>query len=128
MTNYRRDRTAGATWFFTVAIADRKTDLLIREIDRLRAAVRQVREDWPFHIDAWVVLPDHMHALWTLPRDDHDFSTRWRLIKSAFSRGLPPLEPISPSRANSTFSRYVRQRIYGANWGAGMEVHEKFGE
>ena len=99
MTNYRRDRTRGATWFFTVAIADRRSDLLVREIDRLRAAVRRVRADWPFHVDAWVVLPDHMHALWTLPEGDHDFSTRWRLIKSHFSRGLPRREAISPSRA-----------------------------
>ena len=99
MANYRRDRTPGATWFFTVAIADRRSDLLVREIDRLRAVVRRVRADWPFRIDAWVVLPDHMHALWTLPQDDHDFSTRWRLIKANFSRELPRCEPISASRA-----------------------------
>ena len=99
MVNYRRDRTPGATWFFTVAIADRQSDLLVREIERLRAAVRRVRTDWPFRIDAWVVLPDHMHALWTLPQGDNDFSTRWRLIKSNFSRALPRGEPISPSRA-----------------------------
>ena len=111
MTNYRRDRTPGATWFFTVAIADRKSDLLIREIDRLRAAVRRVRRDWPFHIDAWVVLPDHVHALWTLPRGDHDFSTRWRLIKSNFSRGLPRLEPISSSRVKKG-ERGLWQRRY----------------
>ena len=98
MANYRRDHTPGATWFFTVAIADRQSDLLVREIGHLRTAVRRVRGDWPFLIDAWVVLPDHMHVLWTLPQGDHNFSTRWRLIKSNFSRGLPRREPISPSR------------------------------
>ena len=98
MTNYRRDRTPGGTWFFTVTIADRKSDLLIREIDRLREAVRTVRHDWPFHIDAWVVLPDHIHAVWTLPEGDRDFSTRWCLIKSCFSRGVPRKEKLSNSR------------------------------
>ena len=99
MVNYRRDHTPGATWFFTVNLADRRSDLLVREIDHLRSAVRRVRKDWPFRIEAWVVLPDHMHAIWTLPAGDHDFSTRWRLIKSHFSRGLPRQEAISPSRA-----------------------------
>jgi len=54
MANYRRDRTPGGTWFFTVTLANRKSDLLTKEIDRLREAVRTVRHDWPFHIDAWV--------------------------------------------------------------------------
>ena len=98
MTNYRRDHTPGASWFFTVAIANRESDLLIREIDRFREAVRYVCGEWPFHINAWVVLPEHMHAVWTLPEDDYDFSTRWRLIKSHFSRGLPRREGISRSR------------------------------
>ncbi|RMG35381.1 MAG: transposase [Gammaproteobacteria bacterium] len=98
MSNYRRDRVSGGTWFFTVAVADRKSDLLIREIDILRDAVRRVRHDWPFRIDAWVVLPDHLHTVWTLPADDHDFSTRWRLIKSHFSRALPRQEIVSRSR------------------------------
>ena len=75
--------------FFTVALATRGDDLLVREVARLRAAVRVTRAERPFHIDAWVVLPDHVHAVWTLPDGDCDFSTRWRLIKSRFSMGLP---------------------------------------
>ncbi|MGD0962160.1 MAG: transposase, partial [Methylomonas sp.] len=67
-------------------------DLLIREINLLRESVKSVRDRYPFKIDAWVVLPEHMHAVWTLPPGDYDFSTRWRLIKSRFSRSLPKTE------------------------------------
>ncbi len=98
MPNYRRDHTPGATWFFTVTLANRKSSLLLDQIGRLRESVRYVRRQWPFHIDAWVVLPEHMHAVWTLPEGDEDFSTRWRLIKSRFSRELPRRESISRSR------------------------------
>lgn len=88
MSNYLRPRIHGATVFFTVNLADRDSSLLVDEVARLRAAVRQTQSERPFHIDAWVVLPDHLHAIWTLPKGDADFSTRWRLIKSRFSRGL----------------------------------------
>jgi putative transposase len=75
MPNYRRAFIPGGTWFFTVNLLERKNnDLLIREIDLLRDTVRRVRKRYPFQIDAWVVLPDHMHAVWTLPPDDADFS------------------------------------------------------
>jgi putative transposase len=89
MSNYVRPRVSGATVFFTVNLAERGSRLLVDEVARLRAAVRQTCAERPFHIDAWVVLPDHIHAVWTLPTGDSDFSTRWRLIKSRFSRGLP---------------------------------------
>jgi putative transposase len=85
MSRYVRPRIPGATIFFTVALADRRSDLLIREVDRLRDAVSRTRAERPFHIDAWVVLPDHLHCIWTLPRGDSDFSTRWSLIKARFS-------------------------------------------
>jgi putative transposase len=67
MPNYRRRRVPGAGYFFTVNLLDRRSDLLVTQIDTLRAAVRMVRRRKPFAIDAWVVLPDHMHWLWTLP-------------------------------------------------------------
>lgn len=93
MPNYRRAFVPGGTWFFTVNLLERKNnDLLIREVDLLRETVRAVRQRHPFHIDAWVVLPEHMHAVWTLPPGDTDFSKRWRLIKSSFSRALPKTE------------------------------------
>ena len=93
MSNYRRAFIPGGTWFFTVNLLERKnSDLLIREIDLLRETVRTVRKRYPFQIDAWVVLLEHMHAVWTLPPGDVDFSKRWRLIKSSFSRALPKTE------------------------------------
>jgi putative transposase len=99
MPNYRRAFIPGGTWFFTVNLHQRQgNDLLIREIATLRQAVRQVRQKYPFHIDAWVVLPEHMHCVFTLPPGDSDFSLRWRLIKSAFSRALPKTESRSAVR------------------------------
>ncbi len=105
MPDYRRPRVAGATIFFTVALAERGSDLLVREIDTLRAAVRATRAERPFAIDAWVVLPDHLHCVWTLPEGDADFPTRWAAIKSRFSRAVretgragfsPPKSPSTP--------------------------------
>ena len=55
-------------------------------------------EKHPFHIDAFVLLPDHLHCLWTMPVDDHDFSTRWRLIKSAFTRQCEARYKEAPSK------------------------------
>jgi len=89
MPNYRRNRIPGGTFFFTVNLLDRHSDLLVTQIDVLRDAVQRVRRHAPFHIDAWVVLPDHMHCLWTLPVEDADFPGRWRAIKTAFSKALP---------------------------------------
>jgi putative transposase len=96
MPDYRRSRLPGATYFFTVNLFDRRSDLLVTHIDALREAVRKVRRRSPFGIDAWVVLPDHMHCLWTLPDGDCDFSARWRAIKTAFSKSLPNIEQRSP--------------------------------
>jgi putative transposase len=96
---YRRANAAGGTYFFTVNLHDRTSRLLVEQIDALRASVRAVRARWPFEIVARVVLPDHLHAIWALPDDDADFSTRWMLIKSGFSRRIARGEPISASRA-----------------------------
>lgn len=99
MPNYRRAFVAGGTWFFTVNLLQRhRNDLLVREIELLRSVVQQVRQKHPFHIDAWVVLPEHLHCVLTLPTGDSDFSLRWRLIKGAFSRALPREERISATR------------------------------
>src|SRR3954462_10828233 len=82
MTAYRRNFVPGATYFFTVALADRRLALLTDHIDALRAGFREIRLRHPFAIEAVVVLPDHLHAIWTLPEGDHEFSTRWSLIKA----------------------------------------------
>ncbi|WP_323037544.1 REP-associated tyrosine transposase [Pararhodobacter sp.] len=89
MSEYRRPRIPGATVFFTVALAQQGSSLLLDEIDRLRDAVAATRRARPFAIDAFVVLPDHLHCIWTLPDGDTDYSQRWRLIKTRFSQGLP---------------------------------------
>jgi putative transposase len=82
MSNYRRANMKGATYFFTV-VTERRQAILVKDDVReaLRAAIIKVRESYPFTIDAWVLLPDHLHCIWTLPEGDADFSTRWRLIK-----------------------------------------------
>ena len=89
MPDYRRNLLAGGSFFFTVNLLDRRSDLLVAQVDVLRDAVRQAQLRAPFTIDAWVVLPDHMHCLWTLPEGDADFPGRWRAIKTAFSKALP---------------------------------------
>jgi putative transposase len=98
MPNYRRAFVPGGCWFFTVTLLERQKSLLVEHIELLRHAVAATRRSRPFTIDAFVVLPDHLHAVWTLPPGDADFSTRWRLIKSSFVRRLPEREWLSPVR------------------------------
>jgi putative transposase len=111
MTDYRRNFVAGGSFFFTINLAERQLRLLTDHIDKLRTAFRETRQHHPFTIDAIVVLPDHLHTIWTLPEGDADFSTRWRLIKSAFSRNLDTPEMISQSRA-AKGERGIWQRRY----------------
>src|SRR5213075_869515 len=89
MPNYRRAFVQNGCWFFTVNLLERRQTLLVDHIVTLRAAVAATSQRYPFTIDAFVVLPDHLHAVWTLPPGDCDFSTRWRLIKSRFAKALP---------------------------------------
>ena len=88
MVRYRRNLVPNGTYFFTVTLADRRSSALVDHIDRLRAAFRAARSERPFEIDAIVVLPDHLHAILTLPPDDADFAGRWRRIKGHFSSAL----------------------------------------
>jgi putative transposase len=89
MSRYHRAKIPGGVFFFTVTLADRRSDLLVRHIDRLRATYRAVKQRYPFETVAICNLPDHVHAIWSLPEGDSDFSLCWSLIKSGFSRGLP---------------------------------------
>jgi putative transposase len=99
MTQYRRASVPGATWFFTVNLAERRGNrLLVDEIDVLRTAFRAVQAAHSFRMDAAVILPDHLHCIWTLPPGDSDFSTRWGLIKGTFSRSICKEERVSESR------------------------------
>jgi len=111
MPDYRRLRIAGGSYFFTVNLADRRSCLLTDRVDDLRHAVRRVRALAPFHIDAWVVLPDHLHAVWTLPEGDDDFPRRWKAIKDLFSRRQEPVERLSRSRVFQG-ERGIWQRRY----------------
>jgi putative transposase len=98
MTDYRRYYVEGGSYFFTVNLEDRKRKLLTENIEALREAFNVVKKAHPFRIDAVVILPDHLHTIWTLPTGDDKFGLRWRQIKSRFSRSLDKGERVSPSR------------------------------
>jgi REP-associated tyrosine transposase len=98
MPNYRRAFVPGGCWFFTVNLLERRNTLLVHRIDALRDSMERTRGRHAFVIDAVVVLPDHIHAVWTLPPGDADFSLRWRLIKSRFVQALPKRERLSDVR------------------------------
>ena len=112
MPNYRRYHHPGGCYFFTVNLLQRYPNtLLVDNIDLLRTSVRIVKSQLPFEIDGWVVMPDHMHCIWTLPEYDKDFATRWRLIKTHFSRQLPKTERLSKTRLKKG-ERGIWQRRY----------------
>ena len=111
MTAYRRLRCPGGSYFFTLALADRGAAHLTRHISDLRCAYAQTLADHPVRTDAIVVLPDHLHAVWTLPPGDSDFSTRWRLIKSRFARRTGLFGPRSASK-RAKAERGVWQRRF----------------
>jgi putative transposase len=95
---YRRDDTEGATYFFTVVTHRRRPWFAERaRIDTLRSAFAAERKRRPFNVDAIVILPDHIHSIWTLPEGDADFSIRWRNIKSAFTAHIQPEQRPAPS-------------------------------
>jgi len=95
---YRRSSTAGGTYFFTVNLAQRKSDVLVRNIDVLHAVLGHVKSAHPFAVVAMVVLPEHRHAIWRLSPGDADYPMCWSLIKARFSRRLNKVEPIGGSR------------------------------
>jgi len=88
MVAYRRNYVEGGTYFFTVALKDRRSQVLVEQIEPLRSAYALAQRKNPFDTVAIVVLPEHLHAIWTLPVGDADYSGRWRRIKAAFSRSL----------------------------------------
>jgi putative transposase len=98
MPRYVRARIPGGTYFFTVSTLERRRALLTEHIGLLGACFRQVRSVRPFKIDAIVVLPDHLHCIWTLPEGDADFSSRWHAIKANFARQIPREESLSARR------------------------------
>jgi putative transposase len=88
MSRYIRFPLRGATYFFTVNLQDRGARHLVDHVADLRSCFASVKAAHPFRIEAMVVLPEHLHAIWTMPADDADFSRRWMLVKQAFTRRL----------------------------------------
>src|SRR5262245_38398826 len=112
MTSYRRHFVPGGSYFFTVNLADRRLRLLIDHIEALRAAFRYTQAQHPFTIEVIVVLPDHLHAIWTLPKGEAAFALRWRLFRAALSRALPRLDKVSPSRSRKQQNGIWQRRYW----------------
>jgi putative transposase len=98
MSRYRRLKIEGGTFFFTLTLADRGTDLLVHHIEHLRRVYADVQKRLPFETVAICILPDHIHALWRLPQGDADYASRLSRFKAAFSRGLAPASTLSKSK------------------------------
>ncbi len=111
MSEYRRAKVEGGWFFFTVTLADRSADLLVRHVERLRDAYAAALRRDPFETVAICVLPDHLHAIWALPADDADFSRRWSLIKHDFSCALPA-DPARSASKRAKREKGIWQRRY----------------
>jgi putative transposase len=109
MVRYRRNRVQGGTYFFTVTLAERRSTRLVDHIGTLRAAFRVARQERPFTIDAVVILPDHLHAILTLPQGDTDFAGRWRRIKGHFSTQLLTVDVAIRRHANGELALWQRR-------------------
>lgn len=117
MPEYRRARSPGATFFFTVNTNLRQPFLIDVDVRAaLREGIERVRESMPFEIDAWVLLPDHLHCIWTLPDGDADFSSRWRIIKTIVTQHCGPRlnvdEILSDRRKRKNQSSLWQQRFW----------------
>ena len=108
---YRRAAAAGGTYFFTVNLAVRSADTLVRHIADLREVMNKVKTAHPFSVVARVVLPEHLHATWRLPTGETDYPMRWSLLKAGCSRRLEKGERLRPSRVAKR-ERGVWQRRY----------------
>ncbi|MBD3298069.1 MAG: transposase, partial [candidate division Zixibacteria bacterium] len=105
---------AGGIYFFT-AVTYTRRPLFTNQVarDALREAIDQTRENYPFDVIAWVLLPDHLHAIWQLPEDDADYSTRWRLIKARFTRTMCRLGALQPASVQSrSRQRHKEQPVW----------------
>lgn len=109
MVGYRRNRIPGGTYFFTVTLADRRSQTLVEHIGLLRESFRRVRRERPFRIDAVVVLPDHLHTIWTLPEDDGDYPGRWRAIKIRFTHAARERDVPLTSNAKGEYDLWQRR-------------------
>ena len=112
LSDYRRCYVPGGSYFFTV-VTERRTGILANDSARdcLRNAIRNCQQSLPFRVDALVMLPDHIHTIWTLPTDDCDYSKRWGIIKKHFTQSWLTLggaeQPVTASRL-----RYRRRGVW----------------
>ena len=109
MVRYRRYFVPGGTFFFTVTLADRRSSALVDHVDALRAAFRACRRERPFTIDAIVILPEHLHAIFTLPAGNADFSGRWRRIKGHFSSHMIFVGASAKRHPNGDYALWQRR-------------------
>ncbi|WP_454675145.1 REP-associated tyrosine transposase [Achromobacter pestifer] len=112
MTSYRRLYIPGATYFFTVVAHSRTGQDLTAHAGLLKRCIRAEQHMAPFAILAAVLLPDHLHMIWRLPAADADYSTRWRRIKTRFSRALPREDRNLGSSARRKGERGIWQRRF----------------
>lgn len=117
MSEYRRVYVPGGTFFITLVIYQRKPLFSnIENISKLRCAVATVRSEMPFEIIGAVVLPDHIHFLWTLPADDQAYSKRVGRLKVLFTQSLRGkgalLQNISTSRSKHRESDVWQRRFW----------------
>ena len=111
MPRYTRNRVPGGIYFFTVVTYQRRPLFTSQHArDALRSAIDQTRENHPFDVIAWILLPDHLHAIWQLPDGVSDYSTRWRLIKSRFSRSMCKLGALNPPSSQSRSRQRHREQ------------------
>ena len=113
MPNYRRPRPSTGPVFFTLCLAERGSTALIDHLDVLRNAVRATKRDRPFDILAFVVLPDHLHAIWDMPAADRNYSQRWGRIKARFSRDACRAGLVPPSGRDGGTSPALRKGELG---------------
>jgi putative transposase len=112
MPNYRRDYAKGGVYFFTV-VTHQRQKIMLEESFRtaLRLSIQDVRKHLPFTVDAWVLLPDHLHCIWTLPEGDDDFSERWSQIKSGVTRRVGELY-FDPNKLSKSRERRKESTIW----------------
>jgi REP element-mobilizing transposase RayT len=125
MSRYRRSHVEDATFFFTANLANRNSQLLVDEYERLWCAIDTARARHPFHTLAYYVQPDHVHVIWKMPGGDADFSLRWSVIKRLFSSGLPAstVSQCKAAKREKAFckdafgnTRFVTLPIYSSTW------------
>ncbi|MGR8980108.1 MAG: REP-associated tyrosine transposase [Gammaproteobacteria bacterium] len=112
MADYRRCYVPGGSYFFTV-VTERRAGILANDLAQgcLREAIRHCRQRLPFHVDALVLMPDHLHIIWTMPPDDYDYSKRWGIIKKYFTQTWLNLDGTEQSVTASNL-RYRRRGIW----------------